>query len=137
MKILEKLKPEAVLVLGDTNSALSAISAKKNKIPNTAEDIKIEFKILLFLFGTKKTSDTHPWTLYSCMWNLSGSIFSFFEEKEVKGEITIVLKGIEALLDESAISAVKDTRFKPAKQMGRPVAVWVTIPLEFRLWYYG
>ncbi|WP_054739935.1 non-hydrolyzing UDP-N-acetylglucosamine 2-epimerase [Cellulosilyticum ruminicola] len=31
--ILQKVKPEAVLVLGDTNSALAAISAKRLKIP--------------------------------------------------------------------------------------------------------
>lgn len=31
--ILEKVKPEAVLLLGDTNSALAAISAKRLKIP--------------------------------------------------------------------------------------------------------
>jgi len=30
---LEKLKPEAVLILGDTNSCLAAISAKRRKIP--------------------------------------------------------------------------------------------------------
>lgn len=32
-KIFEEVKPEAVLILGDTNSALSAISAKRKKIP--------------------------------------------------------------------------------------------------------
>lgn len=32
-KLFEQLKPEAVLILGDTNSALSAISAKRKKIP--------------------------------------------------------------------------------------------------------
>ena len=31
--ILEKFQPEAVLILGDTNSCLSAISAKRRKIP--------------------------------------------------------------------------------------------------------
>ena len=31
--IIKKIKPDAFLVLGDTNSALSAISAKKNKVP--------------------------------------------------------------------------------------------------------
>ncbi len=31
--IIKKFKPDAFLILGDTNSALSAISAKKNKIP--------------------------------------------------------------------------------------------------------
>ncbi|GIU18056.1 MULTISPECIES: non-hydrolyzing UDP-N-acetylglucosamine 2-epimerase [unclassified Shewanella] len=32
-KLFEELKPEAVLILGDTNSALAAISAKRKKIP--------------------------------------------------------------------------------------------------------
>ena len=31
--ILEKIKPEAILVLGDTNSCLSVIPAKRRKIP--------------------------------------------------------------------------------------------------------
>ena len=32
-KILKKIKPDAVFILGDTNSALSAYSAKRLKIP--------------------------------------------------------------------------------------------------------
>ncbi len=32
-QILEKVKPEAVLILGDTNSCLSAIPAKRRKVP--------------------------------------------------------------------------------------------------------
>ena len=32
-KIIRKFRPDAILILGDTNSSLSAISAKKNKIP--------------------------------------------------------------------------------------------------------
>ena len=32
-KILEKIKPDSILVLGDTNSCLSVITAKKRKIP--------------------------------------------------------------------------------------------------------
>lgn len=32
-EVMEKVKPDAVLILGDTNSALSAISAKRLKIP--------------------------------------------------------------------------------------------------------
>ena len=31
--VLDKIKPDAVLVLGDTNSCLSVIAAKKKKIP--------------------------------------------------------------------------------------------------------
>jgi UDP-N-acetylglucosamine 2-epimerase len=32
-KVLSEVKPDALLILGDTNSALSAISAKRLKIP--------------------------------------------------------------------------------------------------------
>lgn len=32
-QVFEKLQPDAILILGDTNSALSAISAKRRKIP--------------------------------------------------------------------------------------------------------
>lgn len=32
-KLMSELKPDAILILGDTNSALSAISAKRHKIP--------------------------------------------------------------------------------------------------------
>ncbi|HDZ9287340.1 TPA: UDP-N-acetylglucosamine 2-epimerase, partial [Vibrio cholerae] len=32
-QLFEQLKPDAVLILGDTNSALAAISAKRKKIP--------------------------------------------------------------------------------------------------------
>ena len=32
-QLIKKIKPDAFLILGDTNSSLSAISAKKNKIP--------------------------------------------------------------------------------------------------------
>lgn len=32
-KLLEKVKPEAILILGDTNSCLSALPAKRRKIP--------------------------------------------------------------------------------------------------------
>jgi len=32
-KVLEEVKPDAVLILGDTNSSLAAIAAKRRKIP--------------------------------------------------------------------------------------------------------
>jgi protein TonB len=36
-------------------------------------------------------------------------------------------------LDEAALAAARDAVFKPALQQERPVAVWVVIPIEFRL----
>lgn len=54
----------------------------------------------------------------------------------VKGivEVTIILKGIPNTgLDEAAALAIKNTRFKPAKQRDRPVGVWISIPVHFTL----
>ncbi|AFL75317.1 energy transducer TonB [Thiocystis violascens] len=36
-------------------------------------------------------------------------------------------------LDQSAIRAVKRWRFKPARQKGQPITVWVRIPIRFKL----
>jgi protein TonB len=36
-------------------------------------------------------------------------------------------------LDESAMEAVRRWRFDPARRDGTPVAVWVLIPVEFKL----
>jgi len=44
-----------------------------------------------------------------------------------------VLKGLGAGCDESALSAVKQTKFKPGKQRGKPVKVQVSIPIVFKL----
>ena len=35
------------------------------------------------------------------------------------------------MLDEAAVVAVRQWRFKPAKSKGLPVAVWVAIPVKF------
>lgn len=51
-----------------------------------------------------------------------------------EGEVakTAVLKSIEGL-DEHAVRAVEQWKFKPAKSNGDPLAVWVAIPVKFRL----
>lgn len=36
-------------------------------------------------------------------------------------------------LDEAAIIAVKKSRFQPAKNAGKPIAVWLTLPINFSL----
>lgn len=53
-----------------------------------------------------------------------------------KGRVieTLVLKGIpDSGLNEAAINAIRKTKFKPAKQKGVPVGVWISIPVNFRL----
>ena len=55
---------------------------------------------------------------------------------DLRGRVkdTIILKGIPNTgLDEAAISAIRKTRFRPAKQRERAVGVWISIPVNFRL----
>ena len=44
-----------------------------------------------------------------------------------------LVKGIGAGCDEEAMRAVRETKFKPGKQRGRAVKVYVTIPIKFEL----
>ncbi len=44
-----------------------------------------------------------------------------------------LIKGIGAGCDEAAMKAVKETKFKPGKQRGKPVKVQVIIPVYFKL----
>lgn len=46
---------------------------------------------------------------------------------------TEVLKGIGAGCDEAAEKAVRETKFKPGKQRGKPVRVKVALPIVFKL----
>jgi protein TonB len=42
-------------------------------------------------------------------------------------------KGVSPALDEAAVAAVKQWAFEPAKSKGKPVAVWIVIPVKFSL----
>jgi TonB family protein len=45
---------------------------------------------------------------------------------------TKILKGIP-LLDDAAVDCVRQWRFKPALDKGKPVPVWVAVPIKFSL----
>ncbi len=46
----------------------------------------------------------------------------------------MILKGIPNTgLDESAMSAIKRTRWKPAMQRDKKVGVWIAVPINFKL----
>jgi periplasmic protein TonB len=59
-------------------------------------------------------------------------VLAFVDEKGTVTKVEI-LKGLGAGLDEVAMNAVKQTKFKPGKQRGKPVKVQVAIPIIFRL----
>jgi len=48
------------------------------------------------------------------------------------GEVT-VLSSNNPMFNDNAIEAVKQWKYKPALQSGRPVAVYYTIRVDFRL----
>lgn len=52
-----------------------------------------------------------------------------------KGNVikTQVVKGIGGGCDEAAIKAIEKTKFKPGSQRGKPVKVWMAIPIAFKL----
>ncbi|MCH7939677.1 MAG: energy transducer TonB [Candidatus Marinimicrobia bacterium] len=53
-----------------------------------------------------------------------------------KGRVTetVILKSIPNTgLDEAAVDAIRRTLFTPAKQRDRPVGVWISIPVKFKL----
>jgi len=51
---------------------------------------------------------------------------------------TVILSGAPNTgLDEAAVEAVKNTQFKPAKQRDKPIGVWISIPIHFRLMEKG
>ncbi len=59
-------------------------------------------------------------------------VLAFIDEN---GNVTNakIIKGIGAGCDESALDAVKQTKFKPGRQKGKPLKVQVSIPIVFKL----
>ena len=58
---------------------------------------------------------------------------AFIDEKGRVKE-TLILKGVPNTgLDEAAMDAIRNTRFRPAKQRERSVCVWISIPVNLRL----
>lgn len=49
------------------------------------------------------------------------------------GEVTVAQSAGHASLDQAAVDAVQRWRFEPARRGGHPVALWVTLPIRFRL----
>ena len=61
-------------------------------------------------------------------------VVQVFVDKKGRVQDTLILKGIPNTgLDEAAVTAIKKTRFRPAKQRERAGGVWISIPVNFRL----
>ena len=61
-------------------------------------------------------------------------VVQVFVDKKGRVQDTLILKGIPNTgLEEAAVTAIKKTRFRPARQRERAVGVWISIPVNFRL----
>ncbi|NOZ61863.1 MAG: TonB family protein [Calditrichaeota bacterium] len=65
---------------------------------------------------------------------IEGTVILYVQITE-KGEVgkVHVQKPLDANCNQAAIDAVKRVKWKPAKQKGKPVAVWVSVPIIFKL----
>jgi periplasmic protein TonB len=54
-------------------------------------------------------------------------------DKDGKVTNVRVLKGLPMGLDQAAVDAVKNWRFRPATLNGRPVSVYYSLTVNFRL----
>ncbi len=61
-------------------------------------------------------------------------IVQAFVDENGQVQETVIYKGIPNTgLDEAAVDAIKGVTFEPAKQEGKPVGVWISFPVKFRL----
>ncbi len=61
-------------------------------------------------------------------------IVQCFINEQGKVEDVKVLRGIPGSgIDEASVEAIKKARFSPAMLNGKPVGVWISIPVHFRL----
>lgn len=109
-KVVEEKKEEApvyFVAVEEMPEPIGGIAAIQNKIvyPEIAKRAGVEGKVYILAYVNEQGNVT-------------------------KAE---VIKGLGAGLDEAALNAVKQTKFKPGMQRGVPVKVQVSIPIVFKL----
>ncbi len=84
--------------------------------------------------GMKALQESVTYPEFAKKAGIEGRVIVQFVVDE-KGNVTNpkVVRGVHKLLNEEAIKAVKDQKFKPGKQRGQPVKVQMSLPVTFRL----
>lgn len=103
---------------------------QEKEIPK--REIPIAFPVPIGGYGEIQRNIMYPWRAQKA--GLEGTVV-IHSLVNIKGKVvaTRVLKGTHPLLDDAAIEAVKRTRFRAAQIEGEPVAMWISIPINFRL----
>ena len=65
---------------------------------------------------------------------IEGRVFvQFIVDEQGNVQNPQVTRGVHKLLDQAAVEAVKEMKFKPGRQRGKPVKVQMSLPVTFRL----
>ena len=116
---------------------LAAKQAEKQRQEQATERARTEEEILEFYMVEQKPELVHSvnpaYPEIARKAGLTGKVFlKFLVDKNGQVSNVTVLKGQE-IFRQAAIDAILQYRFKPAKKNGKPVSVWMTQPMSFRL----
>jgi protein TonB len=65
---------------------------------------------------------------------LEGALICFLRINENGDVVDVILKGsVSPDCDKAAIDALKTWKFTPAQNKGKPVAIWLAIPFNFKM----
>ena len=116
---------------------LAAKQAEKQRQEQATERARTEEEIFEFFMVEQKptvikqVNPVYPEIARKA--GLTGKVFlKFLVDKNGQVSNVTVLKGQE-IFRQAAIDAILQYRFKPAKKNGKPVSVWMTQPMSFRL----
>jgi protein TonB len=110
----------------------------KTDIPNDEEVISYKFRVVEempeIIGGLEALQKKVFYPEIAVKAGIQGKVFvETVIGKDGNPEEIKVLKGIGAGCDESAVEAIRKTKFLPGKQRGKPVRVIIVIPISFVL----
>ena len=110
------------------------ITLEKGKPTNESEYFVAVEEMPSIVGGLKSIQDKIVYPEIAKRAGIEGKVYvqAFIDEN---GNVVSakILKGIGAGCDEAALNAVKETKFTPGKQRGKPVKTQVSIPIMFKL----
>jgi protein TonB len=125
-ELSEQLIPTDISSLGGGGDSI-VVELTGDHLPSASEFVPYEDPPILIELPTPdypelaRNAEMEGVVLVRALVGKDGSVKDAFVTKEVP------------MLNEAAVDAVKRAKFKPALQQRRPVAVWVQVPINFKL----
>ena len=134
---VESDPPRNTQVVVDSLEKAIALKTATKKIQDEKTDSKPNFKFIAYDTPPEPMTPIKPiYPKIAKQAGIEGQVLvRCFIDKEGKVKETIVIKGIPNTgLNESAVTALRKTKFRPAQQRENPVGVWITIPINFKIY---